>query len=200
MGFGRALRYLIRYLPAVATHPSTGVGEAWLGLNCKTSIRHYLDGLSLRGYRIYDDFPAQESTIDHIAVGPHGVFSIETGRPVVPPGEKGLSNITMIHDDGRTMPSRMSIEAASIDQARRRAGWLSGWLSGRLGQTVDVYPMIVLSGRLHNRNRRGDVILVNKKDYESLVAERTNELSDAAIERIDRQLESRYHNHAATGS
>jgi len=190
-GLGRAFRHLVlNPLWVVVVCPYRRINGPWLGLDCRTAIGHDAR-LSLHGYRVYDDFPAKRSTIDHIAVGPHGVFAIETRGRTAAEARKGASGVRMIYD-GQTMPNPVWVEAASLDQAQRHARWLSRWLSSGIGQAVDVHPMLAFPGWLTNRGRWADVVLVNKRDYESLTTRQAKRLSEAVIERIDRELERRY--------
>lgn len=197
-GFYDAFKHLFRFPVAFATRPFQKAGGPWLCLDCKTAIGHDLARLALRGYRIYDNFPVRRSTVGHIAVGPNGVFTIETKGTKAPESKKRTSGALMVYD-GRIMPSPVWVEAESMDQAQKHAKWLSGWLSSGVGQTVDVYPLLALPGWLTNRGGWGDVLLINKNDYELLTAREGTRLSPAVIERIDRQLGQRCRDTEVTG-
>lgn len=189
-GLHNAFRRLARYPLALSGHHPRRIGGPWLCLDCKTAIAHDLTRLSAIGYRVYDNFPARRSTIDHIAVGPNGVFTIGTKARKAPEGGKAAPGTLMIYD-GQIMASPIWVEAGPVDQAQRHAKWLSAWLRRGIGQVVDVYPLLTLPGWLTNRNEWGDVVLVRKTDYELLTARQGVQLSDDLTERIARQMERR---------
>jgi len=49
-----------------------------LGYEGEIAVGQELNQLMLDGYRVYHDFPADKFNIDHIVVGPPGVFAVET--------------------------------------------------------------------------------------------------------------------------
>lgn len=103
-----------------------------LGMECELAVGQELSQLMLQGYRVYHDFPADKFNIDHIIVGPKGVFAVETkGR--TKPDEKGGSEEAKVIFDGSTLKFPNWSEAAPIDQARRQAAWLAEWLSSAVG-------------------------------------------------------------------
>ncbi len=197
-GLFDAFCHLARNPLALPDHHPRKIGGPWLCLDCKAAIGHDLTRLSTLGYRIYENFPARRSTIDHIVVGPNGVFAIETKGRKAPEGKKAAPGTLMIYD-GRILASPIWVDAKSVDQAQRHARWLSAWLSNGIRQNVDVYPLLTVPGWLTNRNDWGDVLLVKKQDYELLTARRGVQLSDELIERIARQIEQRFLEIPSTG-
>lgn len=49
-----------------------------LGYEGEIAVGQELNQLMLDGYRVYHDFPGDKFNIDHIVVGPPGVFAVET--------------------------------------------------------------------------------------------------------------------------
>jgi hypothetical protein len=99
------------------------------------------------GYRAYHNFPAGENwTLDHVAVGPQGVFLIETiarnrrrrGAPGHPAHE--------VHVHKNTLYFPAGTDSRTILQADRNAQWLANYLEKRIGEPVPVTPMVVLPG------------------------------------------------------
>lgn len=164
--------------------------DAWVGLDCKMGVGQDLNALVLHGYGVYHNFPGEKLSIDHIAVGPNGVFSVAAERRAELKRGKGPGDTKVIYD-GQHLRFPLWVETRCLDRARRQAQWLSRWLGSTVGEAVMVYPLLVLPGWLVNRRKWGDVVLVSEKDYEFLTTLCVRLLSDALIERISQQIEQR---------
>lgn len=94
------------------------------------------------GYEIFHDLPGAGFNIDHIVVGPTGVFVIETKTYSKPRGRE--SRVALSQDgllvDGRR-PSR-----DPVNQARSLARWLRGFLVEMTGRPIPVQPVVVFPG------------------------------------------------------
>lgn len=49
-----------------------------LACECEMAVGQELHNSLIHGFKIFHDFPANQFNIDHIAIGPSGVFAIET--------------------------------------------------------------------------------------------------------------------------
>ena len=165
--------------------------DTWIGLDCTRGVGQDLNALRPRGYWVCHDFPGEKSSIDHIAVGPNGVFSLAAERRAEPERGKGPDHAKVIYD-GQNLRFPLSVETRSLDRARRQAQQLSRWLGSTVGAEVTVYPLLVLPGWLVNRRKWGDVVLVSQRDYEFLTTLRVRLLSDSLINQIIHQLEQRF--------
>jgi len=164
-----------------------------LGLECERAVGQELNSLMLEGYRVFHDFPADKFNIDHVVVGPNGVFAVETkGRSKSIRG-KGQENVRVVYD-GQTLQFPNWKEHEPIDQAKRQASWLGSWLSKAVGEEVEVIPVLALPGWFIER-RKSDFCIFNGKNPQFLTKLRTDrELSPHMIQRVSHQLEQQCRN------
>ena len=98
------------------------------------------------GYRAFHDLPGGENwNIDHVVVGPQGVFVIETKarrrRAVA-----GSQPAHVVGYDGDTLTFPTGKDHDAIPQARRNAKWVADYLTKKTGERVDAAPLVVLPG------------------------------------------------------
>ena len=160
-----------------------------LGYECELATGQALAPLARDGYHIFHDFPADKFNIDHIAVGPHGVFAVETkGRSKA---AKAENDNWKLRFDGRKLyfSGNEFGETGPVDQARRQAKWLAQWIEKAVAETVEVIPVLVFPGWFIEFPRnRPDVILCNGKHF-SFLTKKNAALSAQQIQRIAYQIE-----------
>jgi hypothetical protein len=161
-----------------------------LGLDCELAVGQELNNLMLEGYRVYHDFPAEKFNIDHVVVGPKGVFAIETkGR--AKPDKKGGPEEAKVSYDGQILRFPGWTESEPIEQAKRQAAWFSKWLSSAVGESIAVQPALVLPGWFVVREKPADLLIFNGKNPEYLLKYSNISLSETLIKRIVHQLEQK---------
>ena len=186
---------------------STVIGGRWvwnkfnerrnhlLGYLGERSVAEALASLLTQGYRIFHDFPAEASgknfNLDHIAVGPTGVFALETKTRRKRRARPGFKEHEVVFD-GQQLIWPWGEDRNGLAQAERQAKWLDGWLRQRTGIDVATKPVLVLPGWYVIAKARGTVNVVNAKGACSAVKGRGQRvLSDEQIDLIARQLEDR---------
>ena len=98
------------------------------------------------GFRTFHDIPAGEDwKIDHVAVGPKGVFVLET-KAMRQKGSNGDQAQHEVKFDGHTLAFPFGSDRDAVIQARRSAKWLSDYLSRKIGQLIPVDTIVVLPG------------------------------------------------------
>jgi hypothetical protein len=162
-----------------------------LGLDCELAVGQELNNLMLDGYRVYHDFPAEKFNIDHVVVGPKGVFAVETKGRAKRNKKGGAAEATVVYDgNGLQFPGWL--EKEPIDQAKRQASWLEKWLSSAVGEPVSVKPVLVLPGWFIELRKPANVFIFNGKNPQSLLkGQSENILAETMIKRIAHQLEQR---------
>lgn len=119
-----------------------------LGHEAEVAIGQELAELGRSGFRIFHDFPASAGVfnIDHVLVGPSGVYAIETkGR--AKPGRRNATDATWeVKYDGKALQFPGWTETKPLAQAQRNADWLQKWLSSAVGQPIAVQPILALPG------------------------------------------------------
>lgn len=118
------------------------------GLYAELATAQQLQRLIPRGCMVFHDVPAKangrEFNIDHVVIGPHAVFAVETKsrrKPVKP----GTASARVVYDGNRLSFPEHS-ETRPIEQARAQAVWLRRYLATELGESVPVVPVLSLPG------------------------------------------------------
>jgi len=116
-----------------------------LGLDGEIAVAQLLDPLKGLGFYVYHDFQAKGFNIDHILVGPNGVFAVETKARSKPDRGDNVADSKVVFD-GQKLIFPNYKESASIEQTKRQAQWLSKWLSSAVGENIPVLPLLVVPG------------------------------------------------------
>ena len=169
----------------------------YLGYFGERVVAESLEPLKLRGWRIFHDVPCDEAAgapnIDHVAVGPGGVFAVETKTRRKGPARAGQPDYKVI-SDGERLIWPWGEDRHGLKQAHQRALWLSQWLEGLLGRPVAVQPILALPGWWVERSGRGIVQVLNAKELPVALTPRPGApapLSGDDIELVSRQLDAR---------
>ncbi len=163
-----------------------------LGLDCELAVGQELNHLMLEECRVYHDFPAEKFNIDHIVVGPKGVFAVETKGRSKPDKKGGKEEATVIFD-GQILRFPNRFESDPIRQAKDQAAWLSKWLTSAVGEPtpIAVQPVLVLPGWFIVREKPSDLFIFNGKDPDMLLKYSNLSLPETIIKRLSHQLEQR---------
>jgi hypothetical protein len=173
-----------------------------LGLFGERIVAEHLEPLKATGHRVFHDVPAGDPpagsttapfNVDHVVVGPAGVFAIETKTR-----RKGRARVGfMAHEiiyDGRALAYPWGEDQHGLEQARRQAEWLAQFLHQQLGRAVPVQPLLVFPGWMILRKGRGPVNVLNPRELPAAIepgAGRAPALDATAIDLVARQLEAR---------
>ncbi|HBK56783.1 MAG TPA: hypothetical protein DDZ76_10975 [Xanthomonadales bacterium] len=118
------------------------------GLYAELATAQQLQRLIPRGCMVFHDVPARENgrdfNIDHVVIGPHAVFAVETKSRRKPP-HGGKDSARVIYDGVRLKFPEHS-ETRPIEQVRAQARWLQRYLASELGESVPVVAVLSLPG------------------------------------------------------
>lgn len=132
-----------------------------------------LEKLQQEGYLVFHDVPCDGAqgpfNLDHVVLGPNGVFVVETKTRRKLKGEKGDKNHE-VSFDGERLLWPWGADQHGVEQARAEAKWLRHAIRESLGEEVPVAPILALPGwyvrekrvpgfRVVNPGYLGDVIL-----------------------------------------
>ncbi len=121
----------------------------YLGYFGERLVAEQLEPLKTEGWRIFHDVPfANNGTpfnIDHIAVGPGGVFAIETKTRRKGGARPGFVDHKVFFD-GRDLVWPWGEDSHGLEQAERNALSLAGFIKAETGQHVHVTPVLTLPG------------------------------------------------------
>ena len=165
------------------------------GLRGEQAVADQLQPLFASGYQIFHDIPCENGNgkwnIDHVAVGPAGVFAIETKYRTKKPGRHGGPDHEATFDGNRIEFASGDYDTRAVGQARGNAMWLSNMLSKSTGERVSVQPIVALPGWWVTLKVNSDVKVLSGKQVAGFIATEPARLSAKTIQQISYQLEQR---------
>lgn len=132
-----------------------------LGITGEVAVGQYLEEhLRPLGCQVLHDIPADGFNVDHVVIGPTGVFSVETKTHSKP--AKGASSVKY---DGETVSvNGFKPDHDPIVQARAQAGWLRDLLERSTGRKVFIQPVVIYPGWfVEPQPPKADVWVLNEK-------------------------------------
>lgn len=163
-----------------------------LGYDAELAVGQELNELLRHDYRVFHDFPVEDRhfNIDHVVVGPGGVFAIETkGRPKPKSRASGGASWEVTYD-GSVLQFPGWFERAPMRQAEAAAAWLRQWLSSAVAERVDVQPTVILPGWYVRRTGSGVPVLASGEIASYFTGAR-RALDAKLVQRIAHQLDQR---------
>lgn len=179
-------RYVIRQLARNRNDRLGYLGERAVG--------EALEPLVSAGYRLFHDVPAVSGkfvfNVDHVAVGPNGVFAVETKTRRKGRARAGFE-IHKVAYDGKQLIWPWGEETQALKNAEDRAWWLNDWLNKMAGLNIVTQPVLALPGWYVVPQGTGPVIVVNHKQLAGAISQgRKQPLSAVQIDLIARQLDA----------
>jgi hypothetical protein len=162
-----------------------------LGYEGELAVGQELHRIMQDGFYVYHDFPADKFNIDHIIVGPKGVFAVETKARSKPASKNRVEDATVEYD-GRMLYFPKGKVFNTIDQAKRQAAWLSNWLAEAIGEPIAARAIVALPGWFVKRSSAEGIPVVNPKQFSSLFEHiQPRLLSESVITLINQRLEQK---------
>ncbi|WP_404425596.1 NERD domain-containing protein [Nibricoccus sp. IMCC34717] len=166
----------------------------YLGYFGERVVGEKLDALRTLGFAVFHDVPATEAkpafNLDHVVVGPTGVFAIETKTRRKGAVKPGLAEHKILAN-GQALLFPWGEDSHGLKACEARARWLQEWLVQNLGQAIPVVPVLVFPGWWVEEKGVGRVRVVNPTQLVALVRGNTGTLGDEHVAFIARQLEAR---------
>ena len=164
------------------------------GLAAELMTAQSLLTLTSKGCQIFHDIPAGKFNLDHVVIGTHAVYMVETKSRKKPPG-KGKESATVTYD-GKLLHFPDHVTDKPLEQARHEARWLAEFLRGAAGEAVPVVPVVALPGWFVSTSKdtyRADVIVLNPKYHAPFLDKRNGApLSESLRNRVAYALVQRY--------
>jgi len=162
-----------------------------LGYEGELAVGQELEKLRHEGCYVYHDFPADKFNIDHVVVGPKGVFAVETKTRSKPTTKNRVEDATVQYD-GRMLYFPKGDDFKTIDQAKQQASWLSNWLGKATGEPIAARAIVALPGWFVKRTSSEGIPVANPQQFSSLFEHiKPRPLSESMITRINHQLEQK---------
>ena len=167
--------------------------DDYLGYFGERLVGEYLDQLKSNGYRVFHDIQCEGAkgrfNIDHVAVGPNGVFVVET-KSARKPSLREANFEYKITYDGTEIIHPRGRNRSAINQVCRNADWLSKRLNQMLGLDLNQQPVLVFPGWYVTSLKPGAVIVANHKTVAAFIRNHPGQnLSDSEVDLIGRQLD-----------
>ncbi len=155
-------------------------------------VAQEINGLMSSGYQVYHDFPSGRFHIDHIIVGPNGVFTIQSRIPSCFDGAVERRHF-VIKAMGKELRAAKTTDAVSIRTTAIHAAWLANWLLTAAGEAVRVQPLLTLPGFTIDAVDTADVIMADPARIVGVVRTTcVNPLTPETIQRLCAEIEIKY--------
>jgi len=138
-----------------------------LGYEGEIAVGQELNQHMRDGFYVYHDFFIDKFNIDHIVVGPSGVFAIET-KARSKPTSAGPAPDYKVKYDGKSLQFPNGTDVQAIEQTKRQAEWLSKWLRSAVGERISIRPVLALPGWWVDRTASGGIPVINPKNFRSI--------------------------------
>ncbi len=173
------------------------MSNRYLGYFGERIVAEHLEPLKQQGWRIFHDVPGQNNghkfNIDHVAVGPAGVYVIETKTRRKGSARPGFDD-HKVYFDGRNLVWPWGEDNHGLEQAERNAVWLADTLQAEIGERVHVTPYLTLPGWwVENKPSRDSRLcrVVNSKGLVTFLSNGTAILDQRQIDSIVAKLDAR---------
>jgi len=165
-----------------------------LGLKGERLVGEMLNKLMKDGFDVFHDFPLEPDgkspNIDHIVVGPNGVFAIET-KTWRKPKETSDGKNWEVTFDGKQLKFPHFTTKKGIGQATQNARLLSKHLSASTDETIRAVPILALPGWFASSKSIDPLIVVNPKQIRSAILAKDKTIDESLQKKIAYQLELR---------
>ncbi|MDF1554525.1 MAG: nuclease-related domain-containing protein [Deferrisomatales bacterium] len=155
------------------------------GLDGERAVAEYLDRFRERGYHVFHDVVGESFNIDHVLVGPTGLYTIET-KTISKPA-KGSPRVMF---EGETLRvGGHKPDRDPIVQAKAQASWLAELLGKPGGRKVTVQPVVFFPGWWIDPLPKGfPVWVLEPKALEGFLAHQPAKLSTEDVKTLAWQV------------
>lgn len=112
------------------------------GVEGERVVGQFLERLRADGYQVFHDVVGAGFNVDHVLIGPGGIYTIETKTWSKP--ARGEPRIKF--DGEQITVAGREPERDPVIQARAQASWLKGLLTESTGRPYEVFPVVVFPG------------------------------------------------------
>jgi Nuclease-related domain len=164
-----------------------------LGFEGERHVGEALNQLMFDGYRVFHDFlitdkPRSIRNIDHVVIGPNGVFAVETKTRRKMKGENG-AKVSVLEN---ALQYPWGLDQHDLTQAQVDAAWLAEWLSKMSSEPVKVGPILVLPGWFVDRRSKPLVTVLSGSEVATNIPKLNGTpTNESEIRRIAATIEDR---------
>ena len=149
------------------------------GIEGEKAVGQFLETLRESGYQVFHDVMGDNFNVDHVIIGPAGVFTVETktiSKPIRRDAKIQFDG-EHIQIDGQTM------ERDPVRQAKAQASWLKKILQETTEQEYKVRPVVVFPGWFieHKAGALREIWVLEPKAFLKFLEKEPNVLSAEEI-------------------
>ena len=154
------------------------------------AVGQFLESLRAQGHHVFHDIIGEGFNIDHVVIGPKGVFTVETktiSKPIRGEAKVAYDGV-MIRVDGYK-PAR-----DPIVQAKAQANWLKEFFLEETGKKIAIQPIVVYPGWYIDGPPKGakhTVWVLNPKGLPTYIENRHEALADTDVHLLKASLSRR---------
>jgi hypothetical protein len=144
------------------------------------TVGQFLESLRENGYRVLHDIVGNDFNVDHLLIGPKGVFTIETKTMSKP--ARGKPEIE--YDGTQILVNGFKPDRDPVVQAKAQAHWIKDLVEELTGKSITVRPAVVYPGWFINQTTKGnwpDVWVLNPKALPAFIEKSDCKLSDEEV-------------------
>ncbi len=161
-----------------------------IGRDGEKVVGQYLDEMRENGYRIFHDVRGGNFNIDHVIIGPQGIFTIETKTYSKPAQGKAS-----VYFDGKSISANgYKPDRNPIEQALAQSRWLGEQIQASTGHLHSVKPVVVFPGwfvTASSEAKSSSVWVLNPKALPKFIDKAPRQLKTEEVKMIAYHL-SRY--------
>ena len=166
-----------------------------LGYLGERAVAEELEPLVREGYHVFHDIPVDKVegsfNLDHVVVGPTGLFAIETKTRRKGRAREGFEDHKVLYD-GRQLIWPWAEDTHGLKQAQNEADWLTKWVKQMTGIQTAAKPILALPGWWVETRALGPISVQNAKNLPANIRGKgVRVLEEEQINLIARQLNAR---------
>ncbi len=131
---GYAVHRVRKFVPELRRLKLAREGEQVVG--------QYLESLREKGYMVYHDVVGEIGNVDHVVIGPGGVFTIETKTYSKAPGPE----VRVRFDGERILVDGYEPDRNPVAQAQAQVAWIRKLLRESTGRDFPIRPVVLFPG------------------------------------------------------
>ena len=166
-----------------------------LGLQGERLVGETINWLMKDGFDVFHDYPidpnGKSGNIDHIVVGPNGVFAIET-KAVRKPTDDSIAKNYEVSFDGKSLKyPHFSTKRGGMTQAIHNAQFLSKELSASLDEPIQVHPILTLPGWFVDSSSKSPLSVLNPKNIRANILRKDSVIDESLQRKIAHRIKER---------
>ena len=161
------------------------IADLGLGLRGERIVGNSLEDMRKHGYRVFHDIPSENGNVDHVLIGPAGIFAVET-KTISKPAKGNCE----VHYDGTTVRINGAIpDRDPIVQAEACANQIKELLKRMTERDVSVRGVVLYPEWYVNSNfRTCRTWVMNLKGFKKILAGERRALPDEDIALFEDRL------------